>query len=74
MGHGWTNAVDITTGDQLRDSTDHVLTARATHGLGLLKDQTVYNLHVAGAHTYYIATGQGDALFTTPHARSTWAR
>jgi hypothetical protein len=63
-GKGWTEAVDLTAGDQLVGSTGGVLVVQAMHDLGWLAGQTVHNLSLAGTHTYYIATPDGnvDAL------------
>lgn len=63
-GKGWVNAVDLTTGDRLVGSTGGILVVRAMHDLGWLSEQTVYNLSVAGTHTYYVVAGDGthDAL------------
>ena len=63
-GKGWTDAVDLTTGDQLVGSTGGLLVVQAMHDRGWLSGQTVHNLHVAGTHTYYIASADGsvDAL------------
>lgn len=62
IGKGWTNAADLVAGDQLLRSTGGPLVVGAMRDLGWLANQTVYNLHIAGPHTYYIATDDGDAL------------
>ena len=59
-GKGWTDAIDVTAGDQLRGSTGGLLVVQAMHDRGWLSGQTVYNLSVAGTHTYYIATANGN--------------
>ncbi len=63
-GKGWVDALNLTAGDKLVGSTGGLLVVRAMHDLGWLSGQTVYNLSVAGTHTYYIATPDGnvDAL------------
>jgi hypothetical protein len=45
-------------------STGGILVVQAMHDLGWLAGQTVHNLSIAGTHTYYIATPDGnlDAL------------
>jgi RHS repeat-associated protein len=77
-GKGWTQAADLTTGDQLVGSTGGILVVQAMHDLGWLAGQTVHNLSIAGTHTYYIATPDGnlDALVhNCPRpASSNWAR
>ena len=63
-GKGWTPAGELTAGDQLVGSTGGLLVVQAMHDRGWLSGQTVYNLSVAGTHTYYIASADGtvDAL------------
>ena len=63
-GKGWTPAGELTAGDQLVGSTGGLLVVQAMHDRGWLSGQTVYNLSVAGTHTYYIASPDGtvDAL------------
>ena len=63
-GKGWTDAIDVTAGDQLRGSTGGLFVVRAMHDRGWLSGHTVHNLSVAGTHTFYIATANGslDAL------------
>lgn len=63
-GKGWTEASQLTAGDRLVGSTGGLLVVQAMHDRGWLSGQTVYNLSVAGTHTYYIASADGtvDAL------------
>ncbi|MER7900805.1 polymorphic toxin-type HINT domain-containing protein [Streptomyces sp. NPDC096046] len=56
----WTDAVDLTAGTGLRASTgaDLEVTAVAARTV----EQTVHNLTVAGAHTYYVLVGSTPVL------------
>ena len=68
-GKGWTAAADLTVGDQLVGSTGGLLVVRAMHDQGWLSGQTVHNLHVAGTHTYYIASNDGNVDALVHNAR-----
>ena len=53
-GDGWTDAADLTAGDQVRTSAGGFAAVREVVDLGELDNETVFNLHVAGPHTYFV--------------------
>ncbi|GLU50522.1 polymorphic toxin-type HINT domain-containing protein [Nocardiopsis ansamitocini] len=57
----WIDAVDLEPGSWLRTSTGTWVQASAVE-VRTVVDQQVYNLTVAGLHTYYIAVGGVDIL------------
>jgi RHS repeat-associated protein len=69
-GKGWVKAGEITPGDRTRGATGGLLVVAAMHDRGWLSGQTVYNLTVANAHTFVIATADGTTALV--HNSSCW--
>lgn len=61
-GTGWTAAAELFVGDEVLGSDSSVATVESVVDLGTFARHTVYNLSVAGAHSYYVRAGVTDVL------------
>uniref|UniRef100_UPI00053B18E2 polymorphic toxin-type HINT domain-containing protein n=1 Tax=Kitasatospora sp. MBT63 TaxID=1444768 RepID=UPI00053B18E2 len=57
----WTDAADLTTGDQLRQADGTTVTVESVHNYRTAP-QTAYNLTVDDVHTYYVLAGTTPVL------------
>ncbi|MCM3922260.1 HINT domain-containing protein, partial [Frankia sp. AiPs1] len=60
VDHGWVDADDLTSADELRTPTGSHIRVTATREYD--RTQTVYNLTVDTLHTYYVLAGQTPVL------------
>jgi RHS repeat-associated protein len=60
-GRGWVDAVDVRTGNALRTASGVAL-VQAAHDFAWLSGQTVFNLHVANSHTFFVGAGESAVL------------
>ena len=58
VGRGWTEARNLTAGDQLLADDGTVASIRSVRDLGEVAGQTVYNLNVGNIHTFVVVAGE----------------
>ncbi|MFE7584367.1 DNRLRE domain-containing protein [Streptomyces gardneri] len=61
-GRGWTNAVDVETGDLLKAPDGETSPVTEVRDQGEIPDQFVVNLNVGNVHTFTVKSGWGEIL------------
>jgi hypothetical protein len=60
-GKGWTNVIELRPGDELSTREDRWIELDAVEDTG--EFETVYNMRVAGDHTYFVGNADGAAVW-----------
>lgn len=69
-GAGWVAASELSPGARLQSASGGAVIVEAIHDLGWRSDQTVFNLHVANSHAYYVSDQSGATTALVHNAQA----